>query len=123
MIDRRQPVPRLGARRTRMFALIGVLVVIGAVLGGFTMAGGKIPALIHLSEIVVIVGTALGTVITSTPPATLKALSGKMLGLIKPSAYSRATYLEALKLLFELFQVARKDGLVAIEAHIEDPHK
>ncbi len=106
-----------------MFTIIGIVVVLGSVLGGFTMAGGKIPALIHISEIVVITGTALGTVIISTPPVTLKALVGKMLALLKPSPFTKGMYIDALKMLFELFQMARKDGLVAIEAHIEDPHK
>jgi len=106
-----------------MIALVGLIVVIGSVLGGFTIAGGKIPSLFHVSEIVTIGGTALGTVLISTPGAVLKALGGRLGGLLKPSPFSRALYVEALKMLYDLFQIARKDGLVAIEQHIEAPEK
>ncbi|HXW96691.1 MAG TPA: flagellar motor stator protein MotA [Gemmatimonadales bacterium] len=106
-----------------MIAIIGLLVVIGAVVGGFTMAGGKLVALFHLSEIVVIGGVALGTVFVSTPGPVLKAMGGKLGGVFKGNRFTKPLYLDALKMLYELFQVARKDGLVAIEGHIEDPTK
>lgn len=106
-----------------MFAIIGIIVVLGSVLGGFTMAGGKIPALFHVSEIVVILGTALGTVLISTPVSTLKLMIGKIVSVLKGSPFNAKIYLDTLKMLYELFQIARKDGLVAIEAHIEAPEK
>jgi len=106
-----------------MFAIIGIVVVIGSVLGGFTIAGGQVPALFHVSEIIVIGGTALGTVIISTPAPTLKAVIRDVLALMKPSPFSRDFYLDSLKLLFELFQTAQRDGLVAIESHIEGPQE
>ena len=106
-----------------MIALIGILVVLGAVVGGFTMAGGQLAALFHLSEIVVIAGVAGGTVLISTPGAVLKAMSRKLGVVFKGNRFTRPLYLDALKMLYELFQIARKDGLVAIEGHIEDPDK
>jgi chemotaxis protein MotA len=106
-----------------MFVIIGIFVVIGSVLGGFTVAGGQIPALFHVSEIIVICGTALGTVLISTPLTTLRSMVAKVLGLMKPSPFGKPLYLETLKLLYELFQVARRDGLVAIESHVEAPAK
>lgn len=106
-----------------MIALVGILVVVGAVVGGFTMAGGHLAALFHASEIVVIGGVAFGTVLISTPGPVLKAMGTKLGGVFKGGRFSKATYLDALKMLYELFQVARKDGLVAIESHIEDPDK
>ncbi len=106
-----------------MFAIIGIIVVLASVLGGFTIAGGKILALFHVSEIVVILGTALGTVLVSTPPSVLKLMIGKVAGVFKGAPFSSTTYLDALRLLFELFQLARKDGLVAIEAHVEGPEQ
>jgi chemotaxis protein MotA len=104
-----------------MFTLIGLVIVMGSVAGGFTMAGGQILSLFHLSEIVVICGTALGTVVISTPIAVLRAMTGKVLALLRPSPFSKSLYLEVLKLMYELFQIARRDGLVAIESHIESP--
>jgi chemotaxis protein MotA len=105
-----------------MFAIIGLVVVVGSVLGGFTLAGGQIPALFHVSEILVICGTALGTVLVSTPQGVLFSLGGRVAGVFAPSPYGKVLYLRALQLLYELFQTARRDGLVAIESHIEHPH-
>jgi chemotaxis protein MotA len=106
-----------------MFAIIGVLVVVISVIGGFTIAGGHVLALFHVSEIVVIIGTALGAVLISTPGPVLKGLAGKLGGMVKPSPFTKDLYLDALKMQFELFQIARRDGLVAIESHIESPAK
>lgn len=104
-----------------MFMIIGLVVVIGSVLGGFSIAGGNIPVLFHVSEIVCICGTSLGTVIISTPPHTLKALNKDLMGLLKPDPFNKALYLDSLMLLFELFTTAQRDGMVAIEGHIENP--
>lgn len=104
-----------------MIVIIGIVVVIGSVLGGFAMAGGDIPVLIQPSEIVSIVGTCVGTVLMSTPAHVLKGTMGKLQSILKPMPFSKKLYLESLRLIYELFQMARKDGLVAIEAHIEEP--
>lgn len=104
-----------------MFILIGFVVVIGSVVGGFTMAGGNLAALLQPSEIISICGTALGTVVISTPLGVLKTTLGKMSGVLKPTPFGKPLYLQSLRLLYELFQTARKDGLVAIESHIEKP--
>ncbi len=106
-----------------MFTLIGLVIVTVSVLGGFIMAGGQPLALFHVTEIIVIGGTAAGTVVISTPPAVLKSLVAKLIGAVQPSPFGRGMYLDALKLLYELFQIARRDGLVAIESHIEAPDK
>ena len=106
-----------------MISIIGLLLVLGAVAGGFTMAGGNLLALFHLSEIVVIGGVAFGTVLISTPGPVLKSMTGKLNAIFKGNRFNRDLYLDALKMLYELFQIARKDGLVAIESHIEDPDK
>jgi chemotaxis protein MotA len=104
-----------------MIAIIGLLVVIVSVLGGFSLAGGSLPALFHISEFIVIGGTAIGTVLISTPRSLLKDLFGKLSGVVKTSPFTKTLYLDALKMLYELFQIARRDGLVAIETHIEHP--
>lgn len=104
-----------------MLTIVGLVVVIGSVLGGFMIAGGNPAALVQISEIVSIVGTSVGTVLISTPAPVLKATMGKLQAVVKPSPFSKKLYLDSLKLLYELFQMARKDGLVAIEGHIEKP--
>ncbi|MGH3054393.1 MAG: flagellar motor stator protein MotA [Gaiellaceae bacterium] len=106
-----------------MITLVGLVVVVASVLGGFTVAGGKVGALFHISEFLVIGGTAAGTILISTPGNVLKSLASKLAAIAKPVPFSKALYLDALKMMYELFQVARRDGLVAIESHIESPHK
>ena len=104
-----------------MVAILGFVVVLGSVLCGFAMAGGPFPVLLAWSEYVVIIGTGIGTMLTSTPGSVLKAMFAKILGVAKPTPFTSGLYLDALRLLYELFQIARRDGLVAIESHIEDP--
>jgi chemotaxis protein MotA len=106
-----------------MIAIIGLIIVLASVAGGFTIAGGHLGALFHISEIVTIGGIAIGTVLISTPGTVLKALGGKLGVVFKGNKFTRELYLDSLKMLYELFQIARKDGLVAIESHIEDPEK
>jgi chemotaxis protein MotA len=106
-----------------MLAIIGIVVVIASVVGGFTIAGGKVLSLFHISEIITILGTALGTVLISTPMPVLKGMMGKIAAVLKGTAIKPGVYLDTLKMLYELYQIARKDGLVAIESHIEGPDK
>jgi chemotaxis protein MotA len=106
-----------------MIALVGIIVVLCSVLGGFAMAHGPFHVLLAYSEWVVIVGTALGTMLVSTPGSVMKSMGRKLKAVFAKKRFDRQLYLEALKMLYELFQVARKDGLVAIESHIEGPDK
>jgi chemotaxis protein MotA len=106
-----------------MIALVGIVIVLCSVLGGFAMAHGPFHVLLAYSEWVVIMGTAAGTLVISTPGPVLKALAGKLKGVFGKNPFTEGLYLEALRMLYELFQVARKDGLVAIESHIEAPDK
>jgi chemotaxis protein MotA len=102
-------------------AVVGLIIVFGSVLGGFTLAGGPLPVLFVFSEYIIIGGVALGTMLISTPGKVLSKMIKKSIGVLKPRPFDRQLYLDGLKLLYELFQVARRDGLVAIETHIEDP--
>lgn len=104
-----------------MIAIAGVLVVLVSVLGGFAIAGGNIAALLVPAEYLVIVGTAVGTVLISTPKSVLVVTVGKLRGVVSGSPFTKEYYLDGLKLLYEIFQLARRDGLVALEAHIENP--
>ncbi len=104
-----------------MVAIIGILIVIVAVMGGFAMANGPFGVLLAWSEWVIICGTALGTMLVSTPGPVLKDMMQRIPMIFKGGALDKAYYLEVLKLLFELFQLARRDGLIAIESHIESP--
>lgn len=101
--------------------LIGFVVVMGCVLGGFVISGGHVLALWHPSELLVIFGAAMGAFIISNPMKIIKKV-GKDLGLLfKGSKYTKQTYLDALSLMYELLNKARKDGMVALEADVDEP--
>jgi chemotaxis protein MotA len=106
-----------------MIVIVGCIIVIGAVLGGFTMAGGHVGALIHLSEFVTIGGAALGGLIVSAPKKVLIDLVKGVLASIKGSPYNKAAYEEGFKCLYDLLRLARRDGMLALEPHISKPEE
>jgi chemotaxis protein MotA len=106
-----------------MFSIIGIVVVFGAVLSGFLMEKGPLAVLMQPSELVIIGGAALGTMLIANPIHVLKKIISDLVRVIGGSKYSKKTYLETLKMMFDLFNKARKEGLVAIESDVEDPGK
>ncbi|MBX7074276.1 MAG: flagellar motor stator protein MotA [Pirellulales bacterium] len=106
-----------------MIVIVGCIVVLGAVLGGFTMAGGSVGALIHPSEIVTIGGAALGALIVMSPKKVLIDLFKGVLQAVKGSPYNKAAYRELFKLLYDVFRTGRRDGLLALEEHVAHPHE
>lgn len=104
-----------------MFVIIGLIVVFGSVLGGYMMHHGQIAVLIQVSEFIIIGGAALGALVVSNPPALIKRIFASVFQLLKPNPFSEKAYGELLQLMFDLFQKARKDGLIGLESHIEDP--
>jgi len=106
-----------------MFAIIGILIVFGAVIGGFLMEHGHIRVLLQPAELLIIGGAAAGTVLVANPLHILKKIASGMTGILGGSPFSRQKYLESLKMMYDLLNKARKDGIVALEADIEDPAK
>ncbi|HEY0308457.1 MAG TPA: flagellar motor stator protein MotA [Acidobacteriaceae bacterium] len=106
-----------------MFSIIGILVVFGSVAAGYLMEKGKIAVLLQPSELIMIGGAAIGTVLTANPIRILKKIAEGLVGALKGSAYTKQRYLETLKMLFDLLAKARKEGAVAIEADVEEPEK
>src|SRR5262245_27090535 len=106
-----------------MFVIVGSIVVIASVLGGFMMAGGHLHALVHPSELVTIGGAALGALITNSPKKVLKDLVHGILACLKGSPYNKRTYEELFKAMYELLKQARYNGLLALESHLNDPHQ
>ncbi|MEY4760687.1 MAG: flagellar motor stator protein MotA [Pseudomonadota bacterium] len=106
-----------------MFAIIGTLVVLGSVLGGFLASGGSILLLWHPLEVVIICGAALGAFLISNPIKVVKASFAGAIGLLKGARYGRTEYIQLLKLIYDILVMARKDGVLAIEKHIENPEQ
>jgi chemotaxis protein MotA len=104
-----------------VFTIIGLVVVIGSVLLGYTMHHGKLGVLWQVTEFIIIGGAGLGAMIIANPPTILKKSLSATLGLLKPNPFTSKAYGELLQLLYDVFQTARKDGLIALEPHIENP--
>lgn len=106
-----------------MFTIIGLVVVFGCVLGGFAMVGGPFHVLLQPSELIVIGGAALGTLIAGAPGQMRSRLFGVFGKAFGGSAPSKADYLELLKLQYEIFSFMRKNGAVALDEHVTDIEK
>ena len=104
-----------------MFIIIGLVVVIGSILFGFTMHHGQIAVLLQWSEFIIIGGAGAGAFVIANPMSVVTGSLKNMLALLKPNPFTEKAYSELLQVLYELFQKARKDGLVGLEAHIETP--
>lgn len=106
-----------------MFLIIGLVVVFGSVLAGYVFHDGNVLLLWQWTEFIIIGGAGIGAFIVGNPPALIKESVRQSLALLKPSPYSDRAYGELLQVLYDVFQTARKDGLVGLEAHIEEPEK
>lgn len=104
-----------------MFIIIGAIVVLGGVVVGFTMAGGQLAVLIQISEFITIGGATIGSLLISAPLSTILKVVGAIPKALAGHHDSKKDYLELLKSFYELFLVAQRDGLLAIEKHIEKP--
>ncbi len=106
-----------------MVAIIGLVVVIASVIGGFLMVKGHLLTLFQPNEYITIGGAAIGGVIVGTPGVLLVALANKIKNIFIGKPVTKGTFLDLLKILFELFDLGRKDGLLALEGHAEEPEK
>src|SRR5580692_11260929 len=104
-----------------MIVILGALIVLGSVLGGFMMAGGHPLALMHASEFVIIVGAAVGAMVLMSPKKVLMDLIKQLLGTLKGSPYNKQAYDELFKALYELFMLGHRNGMVALEEHVMNP--
>jgi chemotaxis protein MotA len=104
-------------------SIIGIVVVLAAVLGGFAMAGGPLPVLIQPNELVVIGGAAIGSVLSSAPGKARGRLMAALKRGFKDNIPSKQDYLDLLKLLYELFGIMRREGILALENHVNERDK
>ena len=105
-----------------MIVIVGCIVVIAAVLGGFGMAGGHVASLIHPSEIVTIGGASLGALIVMSPKKVLVDLMKGIMQTIKGSPFNKTMYGELFRLMYDLLRTARREGLLGLEVHVSHPH-
>jgi len=106
-----------------MFVIIGIVVVIGAIVGGYLMEHGNLRVLLQPAELLIIGGAAAGTVLIANPLHILKKIAAGITGAFGGSKYGKPKYMESLKMLFELFSRARKEGLMALETDSDNPEQ
>jgi len=103
--------------------IIGLVVVFGSIIGGFLMHHGPLMVLVQPNEFLIIGGAGIGSFVVGNPPSVIKESVRQVMALLKPSPFNEKAYGELLQALYDVFQKARKDGLVGLEAHIEEPEK
>ncbi|WP_150046025.1 MULTISPECIES: flagellar motor stator protein MotA [Methylomonas] len=104
-----------------MFVIIGYVIILGCVLGGFLMAGGHLGVLVQPVELLIIGGSAFGAFVASNSMSTIKDAIGGGMGTLKGSRYSKEYYLDLLMSFSALAQKARKEGLLSLEKVVDDP--
>jgi chemotaxis protein MotA len=106
-----------------VFVLVGYAVILGAVFGGFAMAGGHLGSLLQPVELLMIFGSAAGAFLVANPSKVIKSTLKALPSLFRGSRYSKSLYMETLALLFEILAQVRKEGLMSIEGDVETPEQ
>ncbi|HJX00086.1 MAG TPA: motility-associated protein, partial [Terriglobales bacterium] len=106
-----------------MFAIIGILIVFGCIVAGYLMEHGNIRVLIQPAELLIIGGAALGTILVANPLHIIKKIVAGVSSVFGSSKFGKQTYIDTLKMMYDLLNKARKDGLMALEADVEEPEK
>jgi len=106
-----------------MIIVIGFVVVVVCVFGGFVLEGGSMAVLLHalLNEIIIIAGGAIGALIVMSPKKVLLDIVKGLLVCLKGAPHNRAAYEDLLKVLYELFLLGRRNGMIALEEHVLEP--
>ncbi|MCO4863713.1 flagellar motor stator protein MotA [Cupriavidus sp. WGlv3] len=104
-----------------MLVVLGYVVVVASVLGGYAMTGGHMGALYQPAEVVIIAGAAIGAFIATNTGKAIKATARALPGLFKSSKYKKELYLDVMSLLYVLLSKARREGILFLEKEIADP--
>src|ERR1051325_1324776 len=104
-----------------MIVIIGAIIVTLCVIGGFVMGGGHPGVLLHFNELLIIGGAATGALIIMSPKKVLIDMGKGLLTCLKGAPHNREAYEDLLKVLYELFLLGRRNGMIALEEHVLDP--
>jgi chemotaxis protein MotA len=103
-----------------MLLIVGALIVLGSVAGGYTWHGGHLLVLNQPSEFLIIGGASLGSLLIGTPIPVMKQLVGQF-GRFFRARPGKAEYLELLSMMYQMFKLTQQSGVMALEAHCDDP--
>lgn len=104
-----------------MFAIVGILVVFGAVIGGFLMEKGHIAVLVQPAELLIIAGASTGTLLVANPIHILKGILSGLIAVLGGSKFGKQRYLDTLKMMYQFLNKVRKEGLLSVEMDVEKP--
>lgn len=106
-----------------MLVIIGALIVIAALVGGFLLEKGNLWVLLQPAEAIIIFGAAIGGFLIASPVKVIRSVAGSTLNILKGKSYTKADYMEVLMLLGEVFYKIRKEGLISVESDVDNPAK
>jgi chemotaxis protein MotA len=104
-----------------MIIIGGAIIVILSVIGGFIWGGGHLAALLHPNELLIIGGGALGALVIMSPKKVLLDIVKGVMHALKGAPHNRESYEQLLKVLYELFLLGRRNGMIALEEHVLEP--
>lgn len=104
-----------------MVLIIGFIIVCASVVIGLELGGGSVLVLMHLSEFVVVLGICLGVMVIASPFSVLKSIMVRTMTALKGGGYPKSAYLELMRMMYHVFMLARKEGLMALEDHLAEP--
>ncbi len=106
-----------------MMTILGMIIVLVSVIGGFLEAGGNLAVIVQPAEMIIIAGAAIGSLLIASPGKVLKLIFRDFSKIFSSENPNKETYIEVLLLLNQIFWKIRKDGLLAIEEDVENPTK
>jgi chemotaxis protein MotA len=104
-----------------MVILIGLLIILGGTIAGFTVGGGKVMSLMHPAEIITLGSMAIGSMIIMSPAKVLKEILIKSIACLKGAPFKKKDFEDLLKVMYELFVLGRRNGMIALEEHVMNP--
>ena len=104
-----------------MIIIVGFLVMCGGIAWGFTHGGGKLGDLFHIGEIATILSVAVGSMIIMSPLKVLKQAVKLSISLLKGAPFKKSDFEDLLKVMYELFVLGRRNGMIALEEHVMNP--
>ena len=106
-----------------MFAIIGIVVVFAALIGGFLMEKGHILVLVQPAELLILVGAAMSTLLVANPLHIIKGIVAGLMGVLKGSSFGKPRYLSTLKMIYQFLNKVRKEGLLSVQMDVEMPQE
>lgn len=106
-----------------MIAILGIVIVLAAVVGGFLMEKGHLLVLVQPAELLIIAGAAAGAVVVANPLRILKDIAAGLVGVFKGSQFTQQRYLDTLRMMYLFLNKVRKEGMLSVEADVDKPQE